>query len=771
MRKSFIKCLWAVLALGIVTLAAFFFLIWFGYVGYSPDIDNLQNPIAKSASQVYSADGKIIGTYNFDRSNRIPVSYGNLSPFLVQALVATEDVRFYDHSGIDFIALGRAIVKRGMLGQASAGGGSTITQQLAKQLYTEHPARTTSQRLLQKPNEWVTAVKLERLYTKEEIIALYLNYFDFLHGAVGIKNAASTYFNKEPGTLTVNEAALLVGLCKNPSLFNPVRHPDRALDRRNVVLGQMLKAGYLSQAEYEKYCAEPINLRFHRSDHKDGMAVYFREFLRQYMMMEKPDPDNYPSWNHRQYVVDSIAFAQDPLCGWCKKNTKKDGSFYNVYTDGLKIHTTIDSRMQQYAEESVNGHVARYLQPAFDKENRQKSTAPFSGNLSSSQVRQIIDRAVKQSDRYLTMKQAGCSQKEINRAFRTPTDMSVFTYHGEKDTVMTPLDSIRYYKSFLRTGFMSMDVQTGQVKAYIGGMDFAHFQYDMVMNGRRQVGSTIKPFLYSLAMENGASPCDKAPNVQRTYTVGGKPWTPRNASRRRYGEMVTLKWGLAQSNNWISAYLMSQLSPRQFVSMLHSFGISNPDIYPSMSLCLGPCEVTVGEMVSAYTTFANNGIRVSPLFVTRIEDSEGNVVAKFEPRMTEVINSTSAYKMMVLLKAVIDEGTGGRLRYKYDIPGEIGGKTGTTNNNSDAWFIGFTPQLVSGVWVGGEDRDIHFDSMQMGQGATMALPVWAYFMKKVYRDTTLPYNPTATFSVPEDFDPCAKEDSETDEFGIDEVYE
>lgn len=772
MRKTFIKCLWTLLAAGVALSAAFFFLIWFGIVGYSPDIENLQNPISKSASQVFSSDGKIIGTYNIDRANRIPIPYSKLSPYLVQALVATEDVRFYDHSGIDFIALGRAIIKRGLLGQVNAGGGSTITQQLAKQLYTEHPAKTTSQRMLQKPIEWVTAIKLERLYTKEEIIALYLNYFDFLHGATGIKTAANTYFNKEPKDLNVDEAALLIGLCKNPSLFNPVRYPERAMERRNVVLGQMLKVGYLSRAEFEEYSAEPVKLNFHRTDHKDGSAVYFREFLRQYMMMDRPEPENYPAWNRRQYVIDSIAFATDPLCGWCKKNTKKDGSFYNVYTDGLKIFTTIDSRMQRYAEESVYGHVARFLQPAFDKENAGKSNAPFSGNLTQGEVNQIMERAVTQSARYITMKEAGASQEEIHRAFHTPIDMTVFTYHGDIDTVMSPIDSIRYYKRFLRAGFMSMDAHSGEVKAYVGGLDFAHFQYDMVMNGRRQVGSTIKPFLYSLAMENGSSPCDKAPNVQRTYMVAGRPWTPRNANRRRYGQMVTLKWGLAQSNNWISAYLMSHLNPRQFVSILHKFGINNPDIYPSMALCLGPCEVSVGEMVSAYTTFANNGIRIAPLFVTRIEDSEGNVVAKFQPRMNEVISSESAYKMLVELMAVVDEGTAGRLRYKYNIPGEIGGKTGTTNNNSDAWFMGFTPQLVSGVWVGGEDRDIHFDSMRMGQGATMALPIWAYFMKKVYRDITLPYKPTATFDVPEDFDPCAKQDvDDVGSNGIDEVYE
>ena len=770
MRKKFIHILWLVLGPLVGTTTLLFFLIWFGVVGYSPDIENLQNPISKSASLVYSEDGKVLGTYNADKANRIPVSFSKLSPHLVHALVATEDVRFYEHSGIDFIALGRAIVKRGLLGHESAGGGSTITQQLAKQLYSA-PASSSVERMLQKPIEWVTAIKLERNFTKEEIIALYLNYFDFLHGAVGIKTAANTYFNKEPKDLTVNEAALLIGLCKNPSLFNPVRYPERCKERRNVVLAQMVKAGYLSQAEGREYGAQPIELHFHRADHKDGVAVYFREYLRQYMMMERPERKNYPSWNYRQFVIDSIAFATDPLCGWCKKNTKKDGTFYNIYTDGLKIHTTIDYKMQQYAEESVYGHVARYLQPIFNKENKAKPNAPFTEDLTPAQVKQIMNRAVRQSERYRVMQESGCSAEEIERSFRTPVDMTVFTYHGDIDTVMTPLDSIRYYKSFLRAGFLSMDAHNGHVKAYVGGIDFEHFQYDMVMGGRRQVGSTIKPFLYSLAMENGASPCDRAPNVQQTYMVGGKPWTPRNANRRRYGQMVTLKWGLAQSNNWISAYLMSRLNPRQFVNILHKFGINNPDIYPSMSLCLGPCEVSVGEMVSAYTTFANNGIRIAPMFVTKIEDNEGNVVAEFQPRMNEVISSASAYKMLVELMAVVDEGTAGRLRFRYHIPGEIGGKTGTTNRNSDAWFMGFTPQLVSGVWVGGEDRDIHFDNMRMGQGATMALPIWAYFMKKVYRDQSLPYDSTAVFDVPEDFNPCGHEDMTTEPNEIDEVYE
>ncbi len=772
MRKALVHFLWGALFTIFLLTAGIFTAIWNGWIGYMPPIEDLQNPINRFATQIYTADGKVIGTWNFNRENRICIPYSKISPYLVKALVATEDERFYDHSGIDFIALGRAVIKRGILGQKNAGGGSTITQQLAKQLYSETAASTT-QRLLQKPIEWVIAVKLERNYTKEEIIALYLNYFDFLHNAVGIKTAANTYFNKEPGDLTVAESATLVGLCKNPSYFNPVRYPDRSRDRRNVVLAQMRKAGYLSDADYERYCAEPLTLNFHRTDHKDGTAPYLREFLRIYMSAKRPERDDYPSWNKRQYVLDSIAWDTDPLYGWCNKNFKKDGKPYNLNTDGLKVYTSIDSRMQRYAEESVYAHVARFLQREFFKENKNKPNAPFSEALSTKEVNQIIGRAVAQSERYRNLRAAGASEEEIKRSFHTPTDMTLFTYHGDIDTVMTPIDSIRYVKSFLRAGFMSMDAKTGQVKAYVGGLDYSHFMYDMVMNGRRQIGSTIKPFLYALAMENGFSPCDQAPNVQRTYMVAGKPWTPRNASHNRYGQMVTLKWGLAQSNNWISAYLMSKLNPQQFVSLLHDFGINNPDIYPSMSLCLGPCEVSVAEMVSAYSTFANNGIRTAPLLVTRIEDNEGNVITQFQPRMNEVISSESAYKMIEMLRGVVDGGTAGRLRYKYDLPGEIAGKTGTTNRNSDAWFVGFTPQLVSGCWVGGEDRDVHFDSMRMGQGATMALPIWAYFMKKVYADHTLPYTPDATFNVPEGFNACANEKEKEDEgdMDIDEIYE
>ncbi|MBR1382073.1 MAG: transglycosylase domain-containing protein, partial [Paludibacteraceae bacterium] len=514
--KTFVHTLWGLIAAGCVLTVLGFIAIWNGWIGYMPDIEDLQNPISKYASQVYSADGQVLGPWNLTKENRICVDFEDLDDKLVKALVATEDERFYEHSGIDFMALGRAIVKRGILRQTSAGGGSTITQQLAKQLYSS-TAHNSFERLFQKPIEWVITIKLERFYTKEEIIAMYLNYFDFLHNAVGIKTAANTYFGKEPKDLKLEESAVLVGLCKNPSYFNPVRFPERSRERRNVVLAQMAKCGYITQAECAEAQAKDIKLSFRRLDHKNGLAPYFREFLRQYLMAKKPDRDDYFEWNKNQYVIDSTAWENDPLYGWCNKNTKKNGDNYNIYTDGLKIYTTVDSRMQRYAEEAVHRHVAKYLQPEFFKENRRKPNAPFSSALKPSDVDAILKRSMKQSDRYRAMKAAGASEAEIDKAFHTKTEMTVFSYRGDIDTIMTPMDSIRYYKMYLRAGFISMDTHSGAVKAYVGGIDYSHFQYDMVMLGRRQVGSTIKPFLYALSMENGMSPCDLAPNVQQTY--------------------------------------------------------------------------------------------------------------------------------------------------------------------------------------------------------------------------------------------------------------
>ena len=501
MRKVFVRFLWILLIVTLLVGALAFWAISKGMIGYMPPIEDLQNPINRFATQVYSADGKIMGTWNYNKENRICIDYSQLPSSLVEALVATEDIRFYEHSGIDFYALVRAEVKRGVMGQKSAGGGSTITQQLAKQLYSAK-AHTVMERLMQKPIEWVIAVQLERNYTKDEIIALYLNYFDFLHNAVGIKTAANTYFNKEPSKLNIPESAMLIGLCKNPSYFNPVRNPERCRERRNVVLMQMVKAGYLSRELYDKYSAEPLKLNFHVADHKDGIAAYFRDFLRRYMMAKKPERNNYTEWNKIKYYQDSINWENDPLYGWCNKNFKKNGEPYNVYADGLKVYTTIDSRMQQYAEQATRDHVVKFLQPAFNRENKGKSNAPFSGKLTSKQVRQILMRSVRQSDRYHEMKSSGASEDEIIKAFNTPTEMPIFTYHGEVDTTMTPLDSIKYYKSFLRCGFMSMSPQNGAVKAYVGGLYFMHFNYYMCTDGLRQVGSTIKPFLYSLAIEN-----------------------------------------------------------------------------------------------------------------------------------------------------------------------------------------------------------------------------------------------------------------------------
>lgn len=766
MRKAFVHFLWGTLLTIVAFVGIFFFAVWFGWIGYMPDMDDLANPTDKYASQVYSADGKLIGTWNEDKGNRVAIDYNGLSPHLVHALVSTEDERYYEHTGIDFIALGRAIVKRGILQQQSAGGGSTITQQLAKQFYSDK-AHSTLERLLQKPIEWIIAIKLERHFTKEEIIAMYFNHFDFLNNAVGIKRAAYSYFNKEPRQLSITESAVLVGMCQNPSVYNPLRHPERCIERRNIVLRQMCKSGYITRAEYEDYSTQMLGVseKLNRPKPVDGSAEYFREFLRQYMMAKKPERENY-RYNTRQFVIDSVAWEEDPLYGWCNKNHKRNGDPYNIYTDGLRIFTTIDTRMQQYAEQAVRKHVGGTLQGTFNREIRASRLAPFSANTSRRQVKDIMNRSIRQTTRFRRLVANGATPEQIKQSFRTPTEMTVFTYHGEKDTTMTPIDSIRYYKSFLRSAFCSMDVHTGAVKAYVGGIDYDHFKYDMVMLGRRQVGSTIKPYLYSLAMQSGMTPCSTAPNVQRRYGN----WMPRNGSRARYGQDVPLKWGLQWSNNWISAYLITALGPMQFVNILHDFGLHNPDIekYASPVLCLGPCEVSVGEMVSAYTTFANHGIRCAPMFVTKIEDSHGNTIANFQPLMNEVITEDNSYRMIDMMRAVIDAGTGRRLR-GYGIRGEVAGKTGTTNDNSDGWFMGYTPELVNGCWVGGEDRDIHFASMSFGQGSAAALPIWAYYMNLVYADKRLGYNPDAKFDVPAEFKPCEVNDSISIN-GIQEIY-
>jgi penicillin-binding protein 1A len=748
MRKFVFIVLWILLIGGTATVGWLFWSINEGRIGYMPEMEQLSNPVDKFASQVLTYDGKLLGTYSYGATNRIFTEYDSISPYMIQALIATEDERFYDHAGIDFKALIRAVIKRGILNQKSAGGGSTLTQQLAKQLYSER-AGSVMERLFQKPIEWMIALKLERCYTKQEIITMYLNYFDFLYNAVGIKTASRTYFSKDPHQLTIEECATLVGMCKNPSYYNPVRMTNRALERRNVVIGQMLRSGFITKIEADSLKTLPLNLNFQRADHKSGSGMYVREHLRRVLMAKKPERRNYEDWQKQKYYEDSVAWETDPLYGWCNKNSNREGRNYNIYTDGLKIYSTIDSRMQRYAEESVVEHVVGYLQPAFDKEQAKNPRKPYYRGLTQKRVDANIERAKRQSERWVAMKAAGYSEDEIEASFKEPIAMSVYSPSGDVDTIMTPLDSLKYYKGFLHSGFMCMDTEMGDVKAYVGDVNFSHFRYDMVSQGRRQVGSTIKPFLYALAMESGYTPTDEAPNEQVTYQVGDKEWTPRNSNRNRYGEMVTLRWGLSQSNNWISAWLMNQLSPELLVSLIHEFGVQNMEIEPVMSLCLGACEISVSEMVSAYSAFPKEGMRRAPRFVTRIEDGEGNVLATFAPSIHHVISKEAAWKMVDLMQGVMNGGTGSRMRFRYNIKAPMGGKTGTTNDNSDGWFVGYTPSLSFGAWVGGDERDIHFSSMAYGQGAASALPVVALFLQKVYANPDLGYDSNEAFKKPD----------------------
>lgn len=747
--------LWALFVAVSVGVYCLFNAISKGRIGYMPPIEELQNPKDKLASEIYSADMVPIGRYYLEQGNRISIDYDQISQPMIDALLATEDVRFYEHSGVDFKALLRAIVKRGVLRQKSAGGGSTITQQLAKLLYSP-TAGNVKERLFQKPIEWVIAVQLEYFYTKEEIVNMYLNKFDFLFEAVGLQSAATIYFGKTPKELTVEEAAVLVGMCKNPRLYNPILYPDRSLERRNVVLDQMYKAGYLSLAERDSLQALPIETHFTRISHEAGIAPYFREHIRQMMTAREPDRKNYRGWQRQQFVDDSIAWATNPLYGWCRKNRKADGSPYNLYTDGLKIYTTIDTRMQAYAEAAVAEHLGGHLQPRFEEEKRNSPYGPFTEDLTPDEVEAIMNRAKEQSERYRVLKANDATDEEIDLSFSTPVPMRLFSWKGPLDTTMTPMDSIRYCKTLLRTGMMSVDTRSGHVKAYVGGIDYRNFKFDMVSDSRRQVGSTIKPYLYTLAMEEGYSPCDLAPNVQPNIfdRATGEVWSPRNSTNERTGEYVTLRWGLSKSVNWISAYLMSRLSPQSLVRLMHSFGIRGY-IDPVMALCLGSADVSVEEMVTAYTAFSNHGLRIDPIYVSRIEDNFGNVITDFAPQVSEVFSESTYLKMLPMMCDVIDHGTGIRLRYRYGIKAQMGGKTGTTNNNSDGWFMGFTPSLATGVWVGGEERSIHFDKMADGQGANTALPIYALYIQKVYADSTLMYTPADTFAVDSTiFIPC-----------------
>ncbi|MCM1162712.1 MAG: penicillin-binding protein [Muribaculaceae bacterium] len=782
--RGLVATLWTIFVLGVVAVFLFLFLVYNGIIGYMPPVEELKNPTDRYASVLYSADGKEIGRYFSGTGNRVYADFDEVSPHVIDALIATEDVRFEEHSGIDARGLARVLVKTLLLGNRNAGGGSTLTQQLAKQLYSPESSSLFA-RAMQKPIEWMIAVKLERYYSKEEIIKMYLNQFDFLYNAVGIKSAAHIYFGKDPKDLNIEEAATLVGMVKNPSYFNPVRQNERTRQRRNIVFSQMVKAGKLTQAEADSLSQLPLTLNFHRVDVKDGIAPYFREELRRMLRAKRPERENYRGWETQKFIDDSIAWETNPLFGWIEKNPKPDGTKYDIYTDGLKIYTTIDSRMQKYAEEAVAEHLGGDLQKAFFREKRGTKGAPYTtdrAELSEIRLNHLIRNAMKNTDRYRNMVKAGATRAEIDKAFNTPREMKVFTYSGSVDTVMTPLDSVLYHKHFLRTGFMAMNPLNGHVKAYIGGPDFSYFQYDMVSTGRRQIGSTVKPFLYSYAMEEGYTPCDVFSNTQPVLTdENGRIWAPRNAGSARVGEMVDLKWALTNSNNWISARLISQLSPSSLVRTMHNFGIT-ATLPPVMSLCLGPADVSVKEMVTAYSAFANNGMRVDPMFVTAIADNNGNIISEFSPRHTEVISEKAYYKILSMLLNVVNEGTAHRVRSRFGLTAEMGGKTGTTNYNADGWFMGFTPELVAGTWVGGDERYIHFNTMAYGQGASMALPIYGRFMKKVYADPTLDYSQSTRFDFPADVNLCEKEfygdysddvdkDSDAEESSLEGVFD
>lgn len=703
-----------------------------GKLGFMPTFEELENPNNRFASEVYFADGPIMNRY-FEKENRKYIEYREIPQSVIDALIATEDVRFYDHSGVDVRGLFR--VAKGLLtANTSAGGGSTISQQLAKMLFPRESDLNVFELAIRKFREWVIAVRLEKSYTKEEILTMYLNKYDFLNLAVGISSAADIYFQVPLDSLKVEQAAMLIGMAKNSSYYNPVRRPELTLNRRNVVLSQMYKYDKITREECDSLKKLPLGLNFKRVDHKEGLATYFREYLRLFMTANKPDRKRYRDLS--QFRLDSIVWETNPLYGWCKKNVKVDGSHYDLYSDGLKIYTTLDSRMQKYAEEAVREHLSQDLQPLFDKEKVKKLRPPFSNDMTPAEIEEVLDRSIRQSERYRVLSKQGMSFDEIRKTFDQPLEMQVFTWSGIRDTVMTPLDSIKHYKSFFRSGFMVMQPQTGYIKAYVGGPDYRYFMYDMVSAGKRQVGSTIKPILYTLAMQEGLGPCDKVPNIPQTFILPtGEPWSARGGTKRQ-GEMVTLRWGLANSENNISAWVLKQFTPEAVAQMAHKMGITS-FIDPVPSVFLGTAEITVKEMVAAYSIFANKGVYNSPLPVCRIEDKYGNVLQEFRPESREVITENTAYLMCNLLEGVVNSGTGVRLRYKYKLTNPMGGKTGTTQQHADGWFIGVTPDLVGGVWVGAEDRSIHFQNLANGQGANMALPIWAKFLQKAYADSGL----------------------------------
>lgn len=739
MTYKIIRFFWIGLASAILVVCLVFFLIAKGWLGFMPSFEDLENPQRNLATEVYSEDGQLMCTFYVE--NRVSVGFEELSPNLVNALIAREDHRFYDHSGIDGIGLIRVAVKTLLLRQSSEGGGSTITQQLAKNLFprdtsqNRFPMQRFTKLVLAKFREWVTAVKLERNYTKQEIIAMYLSTIEFGHGAFGVKSASRTFFNKTPDMLNVEEAALLVGMLNKPTRYSPVNHPDLSLIRRNGVLRKMEERGFLAEKKCDSLVQLPIVLNFSLQDNNAGTGTYFREYLRLIMNKKKPALSKY--MNPVSYREDSLQWFTNPLFGWCNKNIKPDGHPYNLYTDGLKIYTTINFRMQKYAEEAMAEHM-KHQQSVFFRVKKGVRNAPYAEDITDEEVARSLERAMVQSSRYIEMKGDGASREEIVRAFHTPVMMKVFSWNGERDTLMTPFDSLVYYKHFLRGSLMSMDPHTGYVRAYVGGIDFKYFKWDGVMVQKRQVGSTFKPFLYTLAMQEGLSPCFKVLNVEQAFTVGDDIWVPGSSGPKDFlNKEVTLKWGLANSENNITAWLLKRFTPQAVAQMAHRMGITSR-IDPVPSIVLGTPEISLAEMVGAYSVFANKGIYTQPVMVTRIEDKSGSVLANhFVPHTDEVLSERTAYLMISLLQAVVREGTGRRLRGMYGLLNEIGGKTGTTQNHADGWFMGVTPDLVTGVWVGGEENSIHFDAMEDGQGARMAMPIFALFMQKVYRDANI----------------------------------
>jgi len=751
-NRKYLFWFWGLFSIPFIIIIALFILISKGKLGPMPSFSELENPQYNLAAEVYSDDGVLLGKISVE--NRTWTEYKDLSPYLIGALVATEDIRYYRHSGIDVRGLGRAIFRTIIMGQ-NTGGGSTITQQLAKQLYPRDTARVSSftkkLRLgVSKFKEWQTAAKLENRYTKEEIITMYLNKYDFLYHAIGIKSAARVYFNTTPDSLNIQQAATLIGMLKNSSAYNPLKYSDRMLQRRNVVLSQMAKYGYLKPAIADSVKKLPIELNFQIEDHNSGRATYLREYLRN--IMRRPEPDRNKYVQQASYDDALWQWQNDPLYGWCNKNKKPDGTNYDVYRDGLKIYTTLNSKMQQYAEEAVTEHLSKEVQPDFYHTAKYLKNPPFSDDLTRAQTDELLMTSLKQSERYYLMRARGYSEDSIMLAFNTPVRMKVFSWKGERDTVMTPLDSIKYYKYFIRSGFMVEEPSTGYVKAYVGGPDFRYFKWDAVTQQKRQVGSTIKPFLYTIAMQNGYSPCYEVEDIPRTFPVGDSIWRPKSSGNKAYwGKMVTLKWGLAQSENYISAWLMQQFSPAAVVDIMHKMGVRS-FIDPVPSIFLGTSDVKLEEMVGAYGTFANKGVYVKPMYVSRIEDKNGNVISRFSSKIEEVLDDKTSYLMLNLLQGVVLTGSGQRMRREpYNLMNQIGGKTGTTQEQSDAWFMGITPNLVGGVWGGWEDRAIHFLTLGEGQGANIALPIFAIFLRKVYNDPQFGIMETDEFERPAGF--------------------